>query len=256
MERLDGRRIIVTGGASGMGQMMVEGFARLGAKVVSFDWNAEAGEKAAASVGAGFIRVDVGDGPQVKEAVGQAAQQMGGIDVLAHAAAIDSHCPAEKLSDEAWEKVFRVNAAGTFHINKAVFPYMRENENGGTILNFTSASAYTGSGPNGGQCCYAATKGAVSSWTRAVAAEWMKYNIRVNAIAPCIWTPMYDQTRAILPPEQVAAMDANLANICLGGRLGDPETDFLPVMAFLASPGAKFITGQTICIDGGVLMVR
>lgn len=256
MERLDGRRIIVTGGASGMGQMMVEGFSKLGAKVVSLDWNAEAGEKIAVSAGADFIQVDVGDGSQVKNVVEQAAQKMGGIDVLAHAAGINFLCPAEEQPDDEWDKVFRVNAAGTFHVNKAVFPYMKENENGGTILNFTSATAYAGAGLNGGQCCYAATKGAVASWTRAVAAEWMKYNIRVNAIAPCIWTPMYNQERAMLPPEQIAAMDATLANIMLGGRLGDPETDFLPVMAFLASPGSKFITGQTISIDGGLLMVR
>ena len=67
---------------------------------------------------------------------------------------------------------------------------------------------------------------------------------------------MYEKSRQALPEATVKAMDANLAQICLGGKLGDPETDYLPVMAFLASDGAKYITGQTISIDGGILMVR
>lgn len=251
MERLDGRKIVITGGTSGMGQSMVEGFAELGAKLVFFGRNVKAGEEIAKKTGARFSRVEISDEEQVKKAVDEAAGHLGGIDVLIHAAAVDSHCAAEAITGAAWRQLFEINAAGTIYVNAAVFPYMKEH--GGSILNFTSASAYIGSA---GQSLYAASKGAVTAWTRSLAVEWMKYNIRVNAIAPCIWTPMYDKTRAALPPEQVAAMDAHLATICLGGKLGDPKTDFLPVMAFLASEGAKFITGQTISIDGGVMMVR
>lgn len=126
-------------------------------------------------------------------------------------------------------------------------------EHGGHIINFTSASAFINSP---GQAHYGASKGAVNVWSRTIAFEWMKYNIRVNMIAPCIKTPMYEQMRAMMTPEQLAAHDASLANLCLGGQLGDMETDFIPVMAFMASDSSKFITGQTISIDGGIMMVR
>jgi len=69
-------------------------------------------------------------------------------------------------------------------------------------------------------------------------------------------TPMYEQMRAMMTPEQLATHDASLANLCLGGQMGDMETDFIPVMAFMASDSSKFITGQTISVDGGIMMVR
>lgn len=252
MERLDGKRIIVTGGTSGMGQMVVEGYAGLGAKVVFFGRNIEAGKAIEEKCGAKFIKCEVQYENEVNEGVKEAVDYLGGIDVLVHAAGVDQHCNAEDTTLDTWNRIFDINSTGTFLINKAVFPYMKE-AGGGHILNFTSASAYIG---GLSQAAYAASKGAVISWSRNIAKEWMKYNIRVNLIAPTIWTPMYEKTRQALPEAVVKAMDANLAQMCLGGKLGDPETDYLPVMAFLASDGSKYITGQTISIDGGILMVR
>jgi NAD(P)-dependent dehydrogenase (short-subunit alcohol dehydrogenase family) len=84
----------------------------------------------------------------------------------------------------------------------------------------------------------------------------MQYNIRVNMIAPCIATPMYAQMRAMMTPEQLAAHDADMAKLCIGGKMGDMERDFVPVMAFMASDGSRFMTGQTISVDGGIMMVR
>ena len=126
-------------------------------------------------------------------------------------------------------------------------------DTGGNIINFTSASAFINS-PT--QAHYGASKGAVNAWSRTIAFEWMKYNIRVNLIAPCIKTPMYEKMCSLMTPEQLAAHKAMLANICLGGDMGDMDTDFIPVMAFMASDSSKFITGQTISVDGGVMMVR
>ncbi|MDO4501359.1 MAG: SDR family oxidoreductase [Erysipelotrichaceae bacterium] len=252
MERLDGKKIVITGGTSGMGQTTVEGYSKLGAKVVFFGRNVEAGKAIEAKCGAKFIKCEVQYENEVESSIKEAVEYLGGIDVLVHAAAIDEHSNAENISLDSWNRIFDINSTGTFLINKAVFPYMKE-AGGGHIINFTSASAYTG-GMN--QAAYAASKGAVVAWSRNIAKEWMKYNIRVNLIAPCIWTPMYDMSRKALPEAVVKAMDANLAQICLGGKLGDPETDYLPVMAFLASDSSKFITGQTVSIDGGILMVR
>ena len=86
---------------------------------------------------------------------------------------------------------------------------------------------------------------------------WGREGVSANAVAPAIWTPMYDQTRAAMDEDQLAAHDAVKAQtIPLGGRLGDVERDFVPVLAFLASDGARFINGQVIAVDGGMLMVR
>ncbi len=251
MERLDGKKIIITGGASGMGQSMVEGFPELGANIVFFDINDEAGEATAAKTGTKYIHVDVSDEESVRNGIKEAVEYLGGVDVLIHAAGIAPHCPAENITTDAWTKTLSVNATGTFLTNQIVMPYMKEK--GGHIINFTSASAFIVSP---GQGHYAASKGAVNAWTRTVAKEWMPYYIRVNMIAPCIWTPMYDQMRAMLPKEQVEAIDRSMIGMCLGNKLGDPKTDFLPVMAFMASDSSKFITGQTISVDGGVMMVR
>jgi NAD(P)-dependent dehydrogenase (short-subunit alcohol dehydrogenase family) len=90
-----------------------------------------------------------------------------------------------------------------------------------------------------------------------VAQEWGHLGITVNALAPGISTPMYARTRAAMSPEQLAAHDLDLSRrIPLDGRLGDVDRDLVPVVSFLAGPGARFVTGQTIAVDGGMLMVR
>lgn len=251
MERLDGKRVIVTGGTSGMGEGVVRAFPSLGAKVVFWGRNEAAGRKIEEETGATFVKAEVSDPDSVNAAMKKSAELLGGVDVLIHAAGIGPHCPADKIAYEDWKAVLDINTTGTFLVNEAVFPYMKEH--GGNILNFTSASAFIISP---GQAHYAASKGAVNCWSRTIAKEWMPYRIRVNMIAPCIKTPMYEQMRAMMTPEQLAAHDASMAELCIGGQMGDMETDFVPVMAFMASDSSKFITGQTISVDGGIMMVR
>lgn len=249
---LTGRRIIITGGASGMGAGLVRALPAMGAKVFSLDLNAEVGSGIAGEAGAGFAACDVTDPVSVQEAVSDAVAQLGGLDVLIHAAGMAPGSPASEMGLDHWQSTMNINATGTFLTNQAVFPHLKEN--GGAIIDFASAA---GIGGYPGKAAYAAAKGAVLAWVRSIAVEWAPYDITVNAIAPAIWTPMYDTTRAAMTPEQLVAHDQGMAkSIPMGGKLGDVERDFVPVLAFLASGGARFMTGQIFAIDGGGTMVR
>lgn len=252
MSDIDGLRIVITGGASGMGEAMVKDFACHGAAVASLDISDEAGQAIAARAGAAFVHCDVSDEVSVTQAFEQAIGQLGGLDVLVHAAGIAPGAPAEDITLSGWEKVFAVNARGTFLTNQAAFAHLKDH--GGRIINFASAAGISGQ-PN--KAHYSATKGAVLSWTRTIAKEWGQYGITANCIAPAIETPMYLKTRSLMSADALAALDAKLAaEMPIGGKLGDPDRDLAPVLRFLAGPGSRFITGQIFSIDGGLTMVR
>ena len=252
MSDIAGLRIVVTGGASGMGEAMVKDFARHGGAVVSLDIADEAGQAIAAAAGAAYIHCDVSREDSVRAAFGQAARQLGGLDVLVHAAGIAPGAPAEQITLPDWEQVFAVNARGTFLTNQAAFELLKDH--GGRIINFASAAGIAGQ-PN--KAHYAATKGAVIAWTRTAAKEWGRHGITVNCIAPAIETPMYHKTRSLMSAEALAVLDTRLAaDMPIDGKLGDPDRDLAPVMRFLAGPGSRFITGQIFAIDGGLMMVR
>lgn len=252
MSDIEGLRIIVTGGASGMGEAMVKDFARHDAFVASLDIADRAGQEIAGQVGATYIHCDVSDEASVGQAFEQAVSHLGGLDVLVHAAGVAPGAPAGEITLSGWEKVFAVNARGTFLTNQAAFAFLKER--GGRIINFASAAGITGL-PN--KAHYSATKGAVLAWSRTIAKEWGQFGITVNCIAPAIETPMYLKTRSLMSAEALAALDARLlADMPIDGKLGDPDRDLAPVLRFLAGPGSRFITGQIFSVDGGLTMVR
>lgn len=251
---LANKKIIVTGAARGIGASATRALAAAGAMVTGLDLSgpsADTAESPPSSVFA-YETCDVSSRASTRAAVDRAVAAMGGLDVLIHAAGVQRYTPAEAITDEKWELVVGVNARGTMIANQAVFPHLKDR--GGRIVNFASAAGALGLR---GCAHYAASKGAVLAWTRTIAQEWGPYGISVNAIAPGMWTPMYDATRAGMTPEQLEAHDRGMAMmIPLGGRLGDPDADMAPVLVFLASDASRFITGQTLAVDGGLMMVR
>ncbi|MFK4059535.1 MULTISPECIES: SDR family oxidoreductase [unclassified Brevundimonas] len=251
---LANKKIIVTGAARGIGASATRALAAAGAMVTGLDLSgppADTAQSPPSSVFA-YETCDVSSRVSTRAAVDRAVAAMGGLDVLIHAAGVQRYTPAEAITDEEWELVVGVNARGTMIANQAVFPHLKDR--GGRILNFASAAGALGLR---GCAHYAASKGAVLAWTRTIAQEWGPYGISVNAIAPGMWTPMYDATRAGMTPEQLEAHDRGMAMmIPLGGRLGDPDADMAPVLVFLASDASRFITGQTLAVDGGLMMVR
>jgi NAD(P)-dependent dehydrogenase (short-subunit alcohol dehydrogenase family) len=256
---LDGKRIIVTGGARGIGESAVRAFAREGAAVAALDVIDDLGGRVAgeaSSQGPGLVRFhhcDVSRRSEVLDVFAAATDQMGGLDALVHIAAVERHAPAELISDEDFDLTISVNVRGTFLTNQGAFPYLRDN-GAGRILNFASGAALY---PYVGGAHYSASKGAVVSWTRTIAHEWGKYNISANAINPVIWTPMYEISRARYSPEELVEHEARMAQrIPLGGRSGDPDRDMAPVLVFLMSDGARFITGQIVSVDGGMVPLR
>ncbi len=252
MADLTGRRIVVTGGASGMGAGLVRALPGRGARVVSLDLNAVDGERIAGEVGIPFIECDVAEPDSVEDAFRRALNHLGGLDVLVHLAGLAPTGSASETEPELWHKVMSVNAGGTYLTNRVAYGYLK-NE-GGRIINFASGAGMIG---YPGKAAYAASKGAVLAWTRTCAQEWGRYAITVNAVCPLIWTPMYDRTRASMTPEQLAAHDDMMARtIPLRGRLGDVEEDLVPVVAFLAGDDSHYMTGQTFVVDGGRLVTR
>lgn len=256
---LKGKRIIVTGSARGMGAATIRSYVQAGANVIGMDVSDEAGaavsaEAAAAGPGtAGYLHVDVADLQSVETAFAAATEQLGGLDVLAHPAAIQRSSDAGEVSVEDWDLMFAVNVRGTMLTNQVARRYMKS-AGGGSIINFGSIS---GQRPEPGAAAYSAAKGAVHAWTRTAAGTWGAENIRVNAILPAMATPMYEEARARATEEEnVASYWRNLSTIAMGEAYGDPDRDLGPVMVFFASDASKFITGQLIPVDGGQGNVR
>jgi len=250
---LAGRRIIVTGGASGIAAAAVRAYAREGARVASLDVNDPAGREVVAAAGpnAAYYHCDVSRRAEVTAVFDRAVAALGGLDVLANVAGVERGTPAEDIPDDEWDLIFDVHARGTMLTNQAAFRHMRDH--GGRIINFGSGAAVRG---QRGSAHYSAAKAAVMAWTRTVAQEWARYGITVNTVVPAIWTPMYDAHRARMSAEELAIHDLTMQHVVpLGGRLGDPDRDLAPVMLFLAGDGPRFMTGQAFVVDGGMVML-
>ncbi|OBH16027.1 MULTISPECIES: SDR family NAD(P)-dependent oxidoreductase [unclassified Mycobacterium] len=247
---LQGRRILVTGGATGIGAAAVGALTEAGADVAATYHRTPPPEDLAAS----WLQCDVRDADAVSAMVRQAAERLGGLDVLVNAAGLwQAGIPGYIGVDEI-SFLLDTNVKATILTNQAAYAVMKEQDpKGGRIINFGSSEAVMGSPIS---AVYAATKGAVQAWTRSAAKAWAGDKITVNALAPAVQTAGADRLREFLGPDASALIDQQMQMmIPLGGALGDPARDLGPMLVFLAGPGSGFITGQLLAVDGGLMMV-
>jgi 3-oxoacyl-[acyl-carrier protein] reductase len=184
--------------------------------------------------------------------VTEAAETLGGLDVLLHAAGLWQAGIPGQITGADIDFLVDTNLKATIFTNQAAYAVMRK-DGGGRIINFGSGEAVMGSPIS---AVYAATKGAVSAWTRSIARAWAAEKISALALAPAVETPGADRLREFLGPAAAEFIDAEIKKtIPLGGALGDPVNDLGPVLVFLCSEGSRFMTGQLIAVDGGLVML-
>jgi NAD(P)-dependent dehydrogenase (short-subunit alcohol dehydrogenase family) len=247
---LRGRRILVTGGATGIGAAAVRVLIEAGAEVAATYHQTPPPEGLAAT----WLQCDVRDADAVSAMVEQAVQHLGGLDVLVNAAGLWQPGIPGYISADEISFLLDTNVKATIFTNQAAYAVMKDQDpKGGRIINFGSSEAVMGSPIS---AVYAATKGAVQAWTRSAARAWAADNVTVNALAPAVQTPGAERLRDFLGPEAGALIDQQMKMmIPLGGTLGEPARDVGPILIFLAGPGSGFITGQLLAVDGGLMMV-
>ena len=237
MPRLTGRKILITGGASGIGRATCALFVQEGASVVVLDRNIAN----VADVHA--IAADVSDAGSVARAMQEAAQAMGGLDGLVNAAGVFINKDLMGTDAQTWNTTIAVNLTGTFLCVQAAVPLLRQAAKA-TIVNLASGVGLLPTG--GGSTAYVASKGGVIAMTRALAAE-LAPGIRVNAVCPgAVETPMTDGTLR----DAAGAINPAIVNRYALGRPASPE-EIAAAILFLISHESSFVTGVNLAVDGG-----
>lgn len=233
--------ILITGGSRGIGRSIAESFAsEEAAVIVTFKNSID--EVYFNSRNISFYKCDVSDMKSVQETTDDIIKSRGKIDVLVNNAGVTKDGLLMRMSEEDWDVVIDTNLKGVFNMTKAVSRNMMSKRSG-KIINITSVSGIMG---NPGQANYSASKAGVIGFTKAVAKELSSRNINVNAVAPgFIETEMTDKLT-----EEVRQIYLNSIPLKRFGK----GSDIAGVVKFLASAEADYITGQTICVDGGIIM--
>ena len=225
--RFAGKRAVVTGGLSGIGEAVVKRIEAEGGKVAIWDVN-------------GGIKTNIADFNSVMNAAEQTIKQIGGIDILVNSAGITGPTvPVTEFSVEGWEQTIAINLNGTFFTNKAVVPHMAA-QNYGRIVNIASIAGKEGN-PNAS--AYSASKAGVIGFTKSLAKELAKTNITVNAVTPAaVRTPIFDQ----MPQAHIDFMLAKIPK----ARFGTVD-EVANLVCWLASEECSFSTGAVFDVSGG-----
>lgn len=250
---LEGKTALITGGTSGIGLAVAERFLREGAKVVVAGRDpgrcARAVESLVGITGRDAVRgltADVSRGADVQRLVAGALAAFGHIDVLVNSAGVYLEKRLEETSEAEWDRLIDVNLKGTYLCCREIYPHFRS-RGGGVIVNISSDAGLKG---NRGCAAYCAAKGGVSNLTRALALDYARENIRVNAVCPAVIdTPMLDAVLRLQPnPDDYLQRTHDEHPV---GRIGTPEEVAFAVL-MLACDEAGFTTGANLSVDGGI----
>ena len=247
MNQLENQIAVVTGAGRGIGRAIALKFAQAGANVACVSRTQENSEKVAAEIralgrSAWALAVDVADGKAVKAAAEKILADCGRVDVLVNNAGVTRDGLLMRMSDEDWDAVVDTNLKGAFHWTREFFRVFAK-QRAGRIINITSVIGLIG---NPGQCNYAASKAGLIGFTQSVAKELASRSVTVNAIAPgFIETDMTSDLNEELKAHILKAIPM--------GKFGTGE-DIAETALFLASQSARYITGQVLTVDGGMVM--
>lgn len=250
---LRGKSALVTGGSRGLGLQLAHALGEAGARVLltsrkASDLEQAAAELTAAGIETDWIAADCGQPDDIARLGAQAIQRLGEVDILVNNAGAAWGAPAEDHPLEAWDKVMNLNIRGYFLLSQYIGKQSMIPRRRGSIINLASIAGLGGNPKGMHTIAYNTSKGAVVNFTRALAAEWGPYGIRVNALCPGFFpSKMTAGTLKALGEDKLAA-SAPL------GRLGDDE-DLKGACVLFASDAGKHITGQWLAVDGGVSVV-
>ena len=251
MSKLQNKVVIITGGAGGIGSGIAKAMVKEGAIVAIVDLNEETGkamekELQAISPKSMFLQANLMDHKNLGQIIQTVVEKYGKLDVLVNNAHASKQATIEDTSQEDLDLSFGTGFYPTFYLMQAALPYLKESK--GNVINFASGAGLAGHETQG---AYAAAKEAIRGVSRVAANEWGKFGINVNLISPIANSPGV-QAWAKAQPEYYEEVKNKIPM----GRFGEVEEDIGRVAVFLASEDSRYITGQTIMVDGGSIMLR
>ena len=251
---LRGKNALVTGGSRGLGLQMARALGEAGARLLISSRKAGDLEEAVAQlqaegIDARWVAADCAQEADIHRLADETLQRLGPVDILVNNAGASWGAPAEDHPLEAWDKVMNLNVRGYFLLSQAIAKKSMIPRKSGRIINLASIAGLGGNPPQMTTIAYNTSKGAVINFTKALAAEWGKYNINVNAICPGFFPSK--MTKGILENWGVDSIKSHAPL----GRIGD-DNDLKGLTLLYASEAGKHITGQWLAVDGGVSCVR